>query len=58
MIWDGAAEDVRTKQMDKEKNELRVIHIIGPKQGEGRARKVLKALLALAGKGANSYRAR
>jgi len=43
MIWDGASEDVRVKRSEKEKNDLRAIHIIGPKQGEGRARKVLKA---------------
>jgi len=43
MIWDGASEDVWVKWSEKEKNELRAIHIIGPKQGEGRAWKVLKA---------------
>jgi len=43
MIWDGAAKEVRTKRSEKEKNALRAIHIIGPKHGEGRARKVLKA---------------
>jgi len=43
MIWDGVSEDGRVKWSEKEKNDLRAIHIIGPKQGEGRARKVLKA---------------
>jgi len=43
MIWDGASEDVRVKRSEKEKNDLRAIHIIGPKQGKGRAWKVLKA---------------
>jgi len=45
MIWDGASEDVRIKWLEKENSNLRAIHIIGPKQGEGRARKVLKAFL-------------